>query len=53
MKLKVEKNEGRGVKRERDDNAENVDGGVIEIVSDDDLDNLQVIRTNIPCLSDF
>ena len=53
VKLEAENNGGRGIKRERDDNWENGDGGVIEIVSDDDLDTLQVMGTKIPCLSDF
>jgi len=42
VKAEVGENEGRGIKRERDDNGGNRDDGVIEIVSDgDDLDTLQ------------
>lgn len=45
--VKVEgwKDKGKGVKREREENGS---GDVIEIVSDDDLDSLQVIYTTSP-----
>jgi hypothetical protein len=44
VKAEVGENQGRGIKRERDDNGGNGDDGVIEIVSDgDDLDTLQVM----------
>ena len=44
MKVEVGKNGRKGVKRERDDNEEDGDDGVIEIVSDDDdLGTLQVM----------
>lgn len=42
VKVEDRKNKGKGVKREREDDE---DDGVIEIVSDDDLDGLQVLRT--------
>lgn len=43
MKAEGGGNKGKGVKRERD---ENKDGGVIEVVSDEeDINTLQVMRT--------
>jgi hypothetical protein len=46
VKVEERKNKGKGVKREREDD------GVIEIVSDEDLDSLQVLRATHPRLSD-
>lgn len=54
MKVEVGKNGIKGVKRERDDDGGNGDGGVIEILSDDDdIGSLQVMHTKMPYLSDF
>ena len=49
VKVEGRKNKGKGIKRERDENA---DGDVIEIISDDDLETLQVTG-NAPALLGF
>jgi len=41
VKVEGRKNKGKGVKREREENGNDE---VIEILSDDDLDTLQVVR---------
>jgi hypothetical protein len=50
VKLKDGKNRGKGVKREREETGND---DVIEILSDDDLESLQVTRTTPPHPPDF